>query len=60
MELKTEEEMEILLEESETLLEMLWRLSGGIDPATGKMWLTPRMEREVESLKQRCKDESIS
>lgn len=31
-------------------LERLWKETGGVDPETGKMWLTPRMEREAEKL----------
>ena len=49
-----------LLSRLEQELEELWKLTGGCDPATGKMWLTPRMEREAEALAERWKNESIS
>jgi hypothetical protein len=28
-------------------IELLWRETDGILPSTGRMWLTPRMERET-------------
>jgi hypothetical protein len=37
-----EEEIAIL----EGHIELLWRETDGILPSTGRMWLTPRMERE--------------
>jgi hypothetical protein len=36
-------------------LETLWKKTGGIDPNTGKGWLTPRMEREAQALAERLK-----
>ena len=37
-------------------LELLWKKTGGIDTATGKMWLTPRMEKEAEELTERLRN----
>lgn len=37
-------------------LERLWKLTGGIDPNTGEMWLTPRMEREAQELAERMRE----
>ena len=31
-------------------LEELWKKQKGVDPNTGKMWLTPRMERDAKTL----------
>jgi hypothetical protein len=40
--------MEDKYPESEIEIERLWKEQKGIDPETGKMWLTPRMERNAE------------
>ncbi len=37
---------------AEDNLEKLWKEQGGIDPVTGEMWLTPRMERRAEELRK--------
>jgi hypothetical protein len=37
-------------DEIEDKLEELWLIQKGVDPDTGKMWLTPRMEREAKIL----------
>ena len=31
-------------------LERLWKETGGVDPKSGKMWLTPRMERIAQQV----------
>lgn len=30
--------------------EQRWKETGGVDPDTGEMWLTPRMERNAAAL----------
>jgi hypothetical protein len=32
---------------SEAIIERQWREQKGVDPRTGKAWLTPRMERNA-------------
>lgn len=34
----------------EETIEQLWREQKGVDLGTGKMWLTPRMERNAKRL----------
>lgn len=42
---------------TEEELELLWQEQKGIDPETGRMWLTPRMEREAKELEKELKNE---
>lgn len=42
----------IVDEKIEARLERLWKLEGGVDPETGEMWLTPRMERDATKIKE--------
>jgi hypothetical protein len=51
------EKLKVLLDESEEELELLWKETGGIDPETGKMWLTPRMEQEAVALDKSLSEE---
>jgi cell division protein FtsB len=41
------EELEAENARLEENIELLWRETDGILPSTGRMWLTPRMEREA-------------
>ena len=43
--------------DSESDVENLWHKQGGINPDSGKMWLTPRMHRNAAILKKRWEKE---
>lgn len=36
----------------EKALEQIWKDTKGVNPETGKMWLTPRMERDAAKLEE--------
>jgi NitT/TauT family transport system ATP-binding protein len=40
----------------EEALEQLWKEQKGVNPQTGKMWLTPRMEREAKKIEKAWKN----
>jgi len=42
---------------TEEQLEILWKKQKGIDPKTGRAWLTPRMERNAKQLTEIWKKE---
>lgn len=48
-----------MISRRERELELLWRQTGGVDPHTGKAWLTPRMLRDAQELERKLR-ESVS
>lgn len=46
------------VQQEEVEIESLWHDQRGIDPRTGKMWLTPRMEREASALQKHWDSEA--
>jgi len=53
-------ESESCVQAGEEALEALWKEQKGVNPETGEMWLTPRMEREAKQLAKRLESESCS
>lgn len=46
--------------DAEAAAERHWREQGGVDPNTGKMWLTPRMERNAIRLAESLANSKLS
>lgn len=42
----------------EESIEALWKDQKGVDPNTGNMWLTPRMERAAAVLTKKWEEEA--
>ena len=45
----------IVVRKGEEKVEALWKKQGGVDPKTGRMWLTPRMERMARRMQEEWK-----
>jgi len=44
----------VWIPEQEEAIEKLWHRERGVNPITGKGWLTPRMEREARNTTTAC------